>query len=240
MTSGEESIFGSPRRWPESDLIGMSEDFSPELAVLGYRSGVFPMPQYGFRGRRLMGWYAPLDRGILPLDGLRVTRSLRKMIKRYRITVDTAFDDVLRRCADPSRPGGWIDDRIRDVYTHLHERGIVHSVEARTADGQLAGGLYGVSIGGLFAGESMFHDPVIGRDASKAALVALVDILSADGRPRLLDVQWLTPHLATLGVIEVARTDYLRRLDAALRLPAPEWPRGPFVPRGSDPERPAG
>jgi leucyl/phenylalanyl-tRNA--protein transferase len=218
---GASSVFGSPRRWPASDLIGMSEEFSPELAVAGYRAGVFPMPQHGFRGRELMGWYSPLDRGLLPLDGLRVSRSLRKMIKRYAITVDAAFDRVIRRCGDPSRPGGWIDDRILQVYTRLHETGIVHSVEAWTADGRLAGGLYGVSIGGLFAGESMFHDPVIGRDASKVALVALVDILKGDGHERLLDVQWQTPHLAGLGVIEVPREEYLRRLGVALTLPGP-------------------
>ncbi|SDS60806.1 leucyl/phenylalanyl-tRNA--protein transferase [Microlunatus soli] len=220
----EGSVFGPPRRWPESDLIGMTEEFGPELAVQAYRSGVFPMPHHGFRGRQLMGWYSPLDRGILPLDGLKVSRSLRKMIKRYRITVDTAFDDVLRGCADRSRPGGWIDRRIAEVYGVLHEAGVVHSVEAWTEDGRLAGGLYGVNIAGLFAGESMFHHPTIGRDASKAALVGLVDILRADGEPRLLDVQWQTPHLATLGVIEVDRTDYLRRLSAALTLPLPHWP----------------
>jgi leucyl/phenylalanyl-tRNA---protein transferase len=214
-------VFGSPRRWPTNDLIGMSEEFSPELAVAGYRAGVFPMPQHGFRGRDLIGGASPVDRGILPLDGLNVSRSLRKMIKRYRITVDTAFDEVIARCGDPSRPGGWIDDRILDVYSTLHELGIVHSVEARTDDGRLAGGLYGVSLGGLFAGESMFHDPVIGRDASKAALVALVDILRADGAERLLDVQWRTPHLASLGVIEISRTEYLRRLAVALKLLPP-------------------
>lgn len=203
----------------------MSAEFSAELAVAGYRSGVFPMPQHGFRGRELMGWYSPVDRGILPLDGLRVSRSLRKMIKHYTITVDTAFDEVIRRCGDPQRPGGWIDDRILDVYTRLHEAGIVHSVEARTADGRLAGGLYGVSIGGLFAGESMFHDPLIGRDASKAALVALVDILGPDDQRRLLDVQWQTPHLATLGVIEIDRDEYLRRLSVALQLPEPTFAR---------------
>jgi leucyl/phenylalanyl-tRNA--protein transferase len=223
-----ETVFGSARRWPESDLIGMSEEFTAELAVVAYRSGVFPMPHHGFRGRDLMGWYSPLERGILPLDRLRVSRSLKKMIKRYRITLDTAFDEVLRRCADRSRPGGWIDDRIRTVYTTLHHAGIVHSVEARTDDDQLAGGLYGVSIGGLFAGESMFHDPVIGRDASKAALVGLVDILRADNLPRLLDVQWRTPHLASLGVIEIDRDDYLRRLATALELPAPQWAPDPL------------
>jgi len=101
---------------------------------------------------------------------------------------------------------------------------VVHSLEAWTHDGQLAGGLYGVSIGGLFAGESMFHDPEIGRDASKVALVALVELLrEAGGAGRLLDVQWQTPHLASLGVIEIDREDYLRRLRRALRLSAPLW-----------------
>jgi leucyl/phenylalanyl-tRNA--protein transferase len=221
----EQSVFGSPRRWPESDLIAMSEEFSPQLVVAAYCSGVFPMPQTGFRGRDLMGWYSPLDRGVLPLQDLKVSRSLAKMIKRYRIRVDTAFEEVLARCADPSRPGGWIDDQIAETYTLLHHAGVVHSVEAWTDDDKLAGGLYGVSIGGLFAGESMFHDPVIGRDASKAALVGLVDILGGDGVQRLLDVQWRTPHLASLGVIEIDREDYLRRLAAALDLPAPIWPR---------------
>jgi len=221
--AGASSVFGPPDRWPERDLIGMSEQLTPELAIAGYRSGVFPMPQHGFRGRDLIGWYSPLDRGILPLAGLRVSRSLRKMIKRYTITVDTAFDQVIRRCGDPRRPGGWIDDQILAVYTRLHEVGLVHSVEARIDDGRLAGGLYGVSIGGLFAGESMFHDPQIGRDASKAALVALVDILGPDDQERLLDVQWLTPHLATLGVIEIERDEYLRRLSEALELPEPDF-----------------
>jgi leucyl/phenylalanyl-tRNA--protein transferase len=174
-----------------------------------------------------MGWWSPLDRGILPLNGLRVTRSLRKMISRYEIRVDTAFDQVLSRCADVRRPGSWIDDSIRTIYTHLHREGVVHSVEAWTADERLAGGLYGISIGGLFAGESMFHDAEIGRDASKVALVALVDRLRAAGeRDRLLDVQWQTPHLASLGVVEVDRSDYLRRLERALVLAAPGWSAG--------------
>ena len=191
------------------------------MVLDAYRFGVFPMPVR----RGLMGWWSPLDRGILPLDGLRVARSLRKMLGRYEIRVDTAFTDVLDRCADPRRPGSWIDADIRSIYTQLHREGVVHSVEAWTHDGQLAGGLYGVSLGGLFAGESMFHDPVTGRDASKAALVGLVERLrAAGGAERLLDVQWRTDHLATLGVVEVDRPDYLPRLERALTLPAPSWP----------------
>ena len=172
-----------------------------------------------------MGWYSPLRRGILPLDSLRISQSLRKMVHRYEIRVDTAFDLVLEGCADRRRPNGWIDHDIRRVYRRLHQRGIVHSVEAWTHDGELAGGLYGVSLAGLFAGESMFHRSDIGRDASKVALVALVERLCAEGSDgRLLDVQWVTPHLASLGAIEVSRRDYLARLAVALRQPTPIWP----------------
>jgi leucyl/phenylalanyl-tRNA--protein transferase len=214
------SPFGVPAQWRDDDLIGVSRDFDLDLALAAYASGVFPMPAPG----GLMGWYSPLRRGVLPLDGLRVSRSLRKMLGRYEIRTDTAFDAVLAGCADRRRPNGWIDDRIRPVYRQLHRRGIVHSVEAWTADGQLAGGLYGVSLGGLFAGESMFHRPDIGRDASKVALVALVERLRANGTPdRLLDVQWVTPHLASLGVVEIPRVEYLNRLAAALRRPPPAW-----------------
>jgi leucyl/phenylalanyl-tRNA--protein transferase len=217
----ESSPFGPPSRWRDDDLIGVSRDVDAAMVLDAYRSGVFPMPLR----RRLMGWWSPLDRGILPLDGLRVPRSLRKMLGRYEIRVDTAFSQVLDRCADPRRPGSWIDADIRTIYTQLHREGVVHSVEAWTHDGELAGGLYGVSLGGLFAGESMFHDQVIGRDASKAALVALVERLrAAGGAERLLDVQWRTNHLASLGVVEIDRRDYLARLGRALELPPPSWP----------------
>ena len=214
------SPFGSPTQWRDDDLIGVSRDFDAGLALAAYGSGVFPMPAPG----GLMGWYSPLRRGVLPLDGLRVSRSLRKMLGRYEIRTDTAFDAVLAGCADRRRANGWIDDRIRRVYRELHHRGIVHSVESWTADGELAGGLYGVSVAGLFAGESMFHRPDIGRDASKVALVALVERLRAAGQSgRLLDVQWVTPHLASLGAIEISRPEYLDLLADAVRLPPPYW-----------------
>ncbi|MCW2810827.1 MAG: aat [Friedmanniella sp.] len=215
-----DSPFGSPQQWRDDDLIAVSDSFDDDLVLAAYGSGVFPMPA----SPGLMGWYSPLDRGILPLDGLRVSRSLRKMTRRYRITVDTAFDAVLEGCADPARPSGWIDDDIRGVYGRLHARGVVHSVEAWTEDDQLAGGLYGVSLGGLFAGESMFHRPDIGRDASKVALVGLVEMLTRDGvEGRLLDVQWRTDHLGSLGVVEIGRLAYVRRLERALTLPGPDW-----------------
>jgi leucyl/phenylalanyl-tRNA--protein transferase len=215
------SPFGAPATWRHDDLIGVSREFDADLTVAAYAAGVFPMPAPA----RLMGWYSPLRRGVLPLEALEVSRSLRKSVRRYEVRIDTAFPAVLDGCADRRRPHGWIDRRVRRVYSELYERGIVHTVEAWTPDGQLAGGLYGVSLGGLFAGESMFHRPDIGRDASKVALVALVGLLSAaDPADRLLDVQWVTPHLASLGVGEISREEYLRRLEKALLAPPPDWP----------------
>ena len=155
---------------------------------------------------------------VLTLDGLRVTRSMRQSAKQFELRVDTAFADVVAGCADPSRSGGWIDEEIIKAYTELHRLGWAHSVEA-WRDGELAGGLYGVAVGGLFAGESMFTRA---RDASKVALMGLVDLLADEyADQRLLDTQWHTPHLATLGVVEIPRAEYLDRLAKALELPLP-------------------
>lgn len=212
-----DSLFGDPDQWPDGDLVAVSEEFDAGIVAAAYGEGVFPMPLEG-----MMGWFSPKQRGVLPLSHLRVTRSLRKMLPRYRTTVDSAFDRVIERCADPERVGGWIDADILATYRELHRAGLAHSVESWTPDGELAGGLYGVSIGGLFAGESMFHDDRIGRDASKVALVRLVRLLDPES-PRLLDVQWRTPHLASLGVVEVPRSEYLTRLAAALPQDPPDW-----------------
>lgn len=219
------AIFGAPRSWPAQDLIAFSAEFDEALVLAAYAEGVFPMPLHS-SGFGQMGWWSPLRRGVLPLDALRVPRSLRKSARRYTTTVDRAFPDVLERCADPSRPYGWIDDDIREVYTSLHRAGHVHSVEAWDADGRLVGGLYGVSRGGLFAGESMFHDPVHGRDASKVALMALVDLLSDEhAGERVVDVQWQTEHLEGLGAVEIDRSEYLSLLPELLALPEPPWTR---------------
>lgn len=213
-------LFADPTTWPDSDLVAATADLDPRVVLAAYREGVFPMPlEPG-----LIGWFSPLDRGVLPLDGLRVTRSLRKSSKHYRVSVDQAFEQVMDGCADPRREAGWIDDDIRRVYRELHTAGVAHSVETWDREGRLVGGLYGLSIGGLFAGESMFHDPEHGRDASKVALVELVRLLAADGVPRLLDVQWVTPHLASLGARSVPRWEYLAQVRQALELPPPAWP----------------
>ncbi len=217
-------IFGPSGEWPEQDLIAFSAEFDEALVLAAYASGVFPMPLTRSRFPE-MGWWSPLQRGVLPLDALRVPRSLRKSAQRYTTTVDTAFSEVLDRCADPARPHGWISDDIRAVYTSLFRAGRVHSVETWDAEGRLVGGLYGVSLGGLFAGESMFHDPVHGRDASKVALLALAQLLSDEhAEDRIIDVQWQTDHLATLGVIEVDREEYLGLLAEAIAVPEPNWP----------------
>ena len=204
----------APGDWPHHDLVALGADLAPGTVLAAYRSGLFPMPA----PTGDVGWWSPVDRAVLPLDGMRVSRSLRRSARRFEIRVDTAFEEVLAACADPRRPDGWIDGDVRAGYTALHELGWVHSVEA-WRDGRLAGGLYGVAIGGLFAGESMFHHET---DASKVALLGLVDLLSDDhAGDRLLDVQWATDHLLSLGVVELSRRDYLARLDRALRLPLP-------------------
>lgn len=225
MVTTFAEVFADPRSWPAQDAVLRSPVISADVTELAYRNGLFPMPIGEPGPIPWMWWWSPMRRGVIPLDDVVVSRSLRKSLRRFTVTVDQAFAEVLRRCAEPTRVGGWIDGRIAAVYGELHRRGVVHSVESWTPDGQLAGGLYGVSLGGLFAGESMFHDPVVGRDASKVALIALVERLRAAGSSgtRLLDVQWLTDHLASLGAVEISRGQYLARLPGALALPAPDW-----------------
>ncbi len=220
-----------PPELADEDLVGLGADLAPGTLLRAYRSGMFPMHvamggegDGGAEGgqAQVIGWWSPEPRGILPLDGLRVSRSLRQSCRKMRTTVDEAFPDVVDGCADRGRSGRWINDDIRSAYLRLHELGWAHSVETWRGD-ELVGGLYGVSIGGLFAGESMFHRA---PDASKVALVRLVRVLSADGRPRLLDVQWVTDHLASLGTVAIPRGEYLRRLRTALALPLPQMWEG--------------
>lgn len=208
-----------PTRWafpaldPDGadEIVAVGADLAPGTLLTAYRHGLFPMP---LEGR--LAWWSPCVRGVLPLDGLRVSRSLRRSCRRFEVRIDTAFDEVIDACADPGRPHGWIDSDIRASFIRLHRLGWAHSVESWVGD-RLVGGLYGVAIGGLFAGESMFFRET---DASKVALVALVDLLR-EGGASLLDVQWSTPHLAALGVVEVTRREYLARLADALKRPLP-------------------
>lgn len=211
-----------PARWAlpdprltDGDLVALGADLEPETLLAAYRQGFFPMR---VEADGPIGWWSPDPRGVIPLEGWHATRSLRRSARRYDVTVDAAFPEVVAGCADPARPHGWIDDSFRAAYGRLHELGWAHSIEVWTTDespARLAGGLYGVAVGGLFAGESMFHRA---RDASKVALLTLVEALPAAGGV-LFDVQWSTPHLATLGAVALPRDEYLRRLADALRRP---------------------
>jgi len=202
--------FLPPSEWPDEDLVNLGADLEPATVIAGYRLGVFPMEVTGLPG--VLGWWSPTPRGILPLEGLRVTKSMRQSAKRFDVRVDTRFAQVMRACANPARESGWITEEFIAAYTRLHELGWAHSVEAFDKSGELAGGLYGVKVGRLFAGESMFFKQ---RDASKVALMALVDLMKQSGM-MLLDVQWCTEHLATLGAIEIPRTEYLATVAEAI------------------------
>lgn len=207
--------FPLPSEWPEEDVIATGADLEPATLIAAYRRGLFPMPLP--IPRRVLGWWSPDPRGILPLDQLRVTKSMRQSAKRFEVRVDTCFAEVIRACGNPVREGAWISDEIVTAFSALHDLGWAHSIEVFDRAGQLAGGLYGVRVNGLFAGESMFH---LQRDTSKVALMALVELMRAS-RMTLLDVQWLTDHLASLGAIEIDRDDYLIRLDDALETAVP-------------------
>ncbi len=202
---------------PEDDLVALGADLEPGTLITAYASGLFPMP-VTMDGDDHLGWFSPVERGVLPLDAMRVSRSLRRSVRDYEIRIDSAFEEVVAQCGSPDRPDGWITGEFARAYGRLHRLGWAHSVEA-WRDGRLAGGLYGVSIGGLFAGESMFHRE---RDASKVALLALVDLLDDDHADRrVLDVQWQTSHLASLGVVRRPRAEYLESLEQALGIPLP-------------------
>jgi leucyl/phenylalanyl-tRNA---protein transferase len=204
--------FPPSSEWPDQDLVAGGSDLEPSTLIDAYRLGLFPMLVTGLPG--VLGWWSPDPRGILPLDNLRVTKSLRQSARKYEVRVDTCFEDVMQGCADPSRDDGWITDEFIDAYVRLHQLGWAHSIEVFDRAGQLAGGLYGVRVGGLFAGESMFHRQ---RDASKVALVALVALMRDSGMT-LLDTQWCTEHLSSLGGIEIPRAEYLARLADAVAM----------------------
>jgi leucyl/phenylalanyl-tRNA--protein transferase len=181
-----------------------------EVLLQGYRLGVFPMAM----ADGAIEWFSPDPRAILPLQQVHVPHTLLRVARRksFEIRVNVSFVEVMRECAQ--RPETWINNEIIVSYSRLHDLGHAHSVEA-WKEGKLAGGLYGVAIGGAFFGESMFHRV---RDASKVALLGLVDHLRAR-KFMLLDTQWLTPHLRQFGAIEIPRAKYLHLLTTAVNLP---------------------
>ncbi len=195
--------------------MAIGGDLAPGTLLSAYRAGLFPMP-VGRRGR--LGWWSPDPRAVLPPGRFHRSRSLARSMRHFELRVDTAFESVVRACGDPSRPHGWITPEIVTAYCRLHDLGWAHSIET-WRDGELVGGLYGVAIGAFFAGESMFHRTT---DASKAAVAGTVELL-ADVPDALFDVQWSTPHLASLGVVDVSRPHYVELLARATAAPSPDW-----------------
>ena len=206
--------FPDPRAADADGLLATGGDFEPATLLAAYRQGVFPWPIDGVD----LLWWSPDPRAVLRPDGVHVSRSLARTLRggRFRVTIDAAFDDVLAGCAEPraADDGTWITPAMRNAYGRLHRLGWAHSVEV-WADGALAGGLYGVAIGALFAAESMFHRV---RDASKVALVGLAQHARAVG-VRLVDVQMPTPHLTSMGAVAVPREHYLQALAEAVACP---------------------
>jgi leucyl/phenylalanyl-tRNA--protein transferase len=201
------------------------EPITPQILLRAYAAGLFPMAEDA--GDDNLSWYDPRERGIFPLDGLIVSKSLAKTIRaqKFEIRIDSDFDQVIAACAEsrPDREKTWINQSIVLLFGELFDMGFAHTIEA-WRDGELVGGLYGLALAGAFFGESMFHRAT---DASKVCLVHLVARLRRGGFA-LLDSQFITPHLASLGAIEISRADYRRRLDDALRL------RGDFGLLGAD------
>lgn len=225
-----ENVWAFPRAETADDhgVVAIGADLEPETIIGAYRLGLFPMPiSQSVLGRgETIGWWSPRERGVLMLDELRVTRSLRRSCRRYQVTINQAFDDVTDACANSDREGDWISPGILAAYRRLHRLGWAHSIEVWD-DASLVGGLYGIQLDGLFAGESMFHR---GADASKVALVALVAAFETIGGV-VIDTQWHTDHLATLGVRKITQGDYSGRLEQALaseveslaKNPDPTW-----------------
>jgi leucyl/phenylalanyl-tRNA---protein transferase len=202
------------------DLWLVGADLEPGTVLKGYRLGLFPMrlPDPTDGTSPALGWWSPEVRAVFPLD-IRPPRTLRRARGSYEVRINSSFRDVMLGCADPSRPHGWIDASFIEGYVTLHRLGWAHSVECWDDDG-LAGGVYGVAIGGLFAAESMFQRR---PDAAKRALLGLIEVLREAGAParRVLDAQWHSPHLGLLGAREITRAEYHDRLAIALEVELP-------------------
>lgn len=200
-------------------------DITPDILLRAYAAGIFPMAESADDPG--LFWLEPKRRGVLPLDGVHIPRRLARTVRAdpFIIKADQDFDAVITGCAEAAdgRNSTWINGRIRELYGQLFDLGHCHTIEAYDDEGRLVGGLYGVRLGAAFFGESMFHRA---RDASKVALVHLVARLRAGGF-RLLDTQFVTPHLAQFGTVEISRAAYLGRLNAAVREPADfaVWPK---------------
>jgi leucyl/phenylalanyl-tRNA--protein transferase len=211
----EASVWDFPtlEQMPQDDLVILGADLKPETVIDSYTHGIFPM-HIDVSNKQQIGWWSPQQRGILPLNKINISKSLQKSMKKFQVSFDQAFDQVIDGCGDDKRPQGWINKEIKIAYKKLFELGYVHSVEVWNKKDELVGGLYGVEVKGLFAGESMFHKET---DASKTAMVYLVNKLNEAGGERIFDVQWQTPHLKSMGVIEIPRKKYLSLLPEVMK-----------------------
>jgi leucyl/phenylalanyl-tRNA--protein transferase len=217
-----QHLFPDPRLADEDGLLAVGGDLNPDRVELAYQLGIFPWPSSGH-----LLWFSPDPRMVLERGAERVSRSLRKVLERgaFELRIDHAFGEVVAACASvprPGQPGTWISAGMVKCYTELHRRGVAHSFET-WHDGRLVGGLYGVQVGRIFCGESMFHRET---DASKFAFVSMARTLWALGFD-CIDCQLPTPHLETLGAAPVVREAYLEQLAAAQTGPAPRIPRTP-------------
>jgi leucyl/phenylalanyl-tRNA--protein transferase len=214
----EKPHFPHPREAGPDGLLITGGSLAPAWMMEAYRSGIFPMPlNYGHQ--RSLGWFSPDPRGILELDGFHISRRLARRLRQgeFQFTSNAAFEQVVEACAAPRSQdtGCWLTLAMQNAYLSLHELGAAHSVEAWSGN-QLVGGIFGIAIGGFFAGESMFSRRT---DASKAALAWLVHHLRCRGFS-LLDVQWTNEHTRSLGAIDISREEYLQRLSTAVLLPS--------------------
>lgn len=210
------SRFPDPRTAPGDRPLARGGDLYPETLVLAYREGIFPWPV----DDTTLLWWSPDPRAVIPPGGLHISRSLRRTLQagRFRCTSDAAFGDVIGECAQRPGDGTWITRAMRRAYTELHHRGFAHSIEVWTTEGRLAGGLYGVAVGGVFCGESMFYRVT---DASKVAMVEAMRRIERGGFS-LFDVQLPTPHLTSMGAVDMPRDDFLDLLRAVRDQP-PRW-----------------
>lgn len=200
--------------WPKLTFFGSTWDSA--VLLTAYRLGMFPMPYEIAGDDDAIGWWSPAERAIFKPSDIMISTSLRRSFKQFKITMDQDFAAVIQACGNPARPSGWINHEVIDAYCDLHRQGIAHCVEVWNHDGKLVGGLYGLDLGGVFAAESMFHTQ---SNASKVALAYLGQQLS-DGSGRIIDTQWQTPHLASMGATTMSRLEYCNVLPGLLELPA--------------------
>lgn len=216
-----ETRLFDPRYAGDEDVVGIGDDLSPEMLVLAYRHGIFPWPMPDLP----LLWFSPRERAVIDFDRLHIPRSLARLRGKapFRFTIDRAFADVIAGCQAASRPdqaGTWITPEMQAAYQRLHTLGHAHSVEAWDAEGRLAGGLYGVCVGGVFTGESLFYRV---PNASKLALLFLIDHLAACGLD-WIDIEVMTPHMEALGAHLIPRDEFLDRLDREQTWRLVLWP----------------